>query len=190
MLVFIKDRHIVETMPWELEKKYSIRDLDRQVMVSNYFPSFDFKKDVVKKSDKIGTPAIYVDIEGPSGKYTEWLLSGSQYATWYPDNNFALVYEPTGESIKHFISNLRIVDNGQTVAEKAIKVNDPLKYKGYAIYQSSYDPEAGNFSGLQIVKDPGIPIAYSGFGAICVGVVFIFYIKPFLRKKQKKEVEV
>jgi len=190
VLVFIKDRHIVETMPWELEKKYSIRDLDRQVMVSNYFPSFDFKKDVVKKSDKIGTPAIYVDIEGPSGKYTEWLLSGSQYATWYPDNNFALVYEPTGESIKHFISNLRIVDNGQTVAEKAIKVNDPLKYKGYAIYQSSYDPEAGNFSGLQIVKDPGIPIAYSGFGAICVGVVFIFYIKPFLRKKQKKEVEV
>ena len=76
------------------------------------------------------------------------------------------------------------------MAEKAIKVNDPLKYKGYAIYQSSYDPEAGNFSGLQIVKDPGIPIAYSGFGAICVGVVFIFYIKPFLRKKQKKEVEV
>ena len=159
-------------------------------MVSNYFPSFDFKKDVVKKSDKIGTPAICVDIEGPGGKYTEWLLSGSQYATWYPDNNFALVYEPTGESIKHFISNLRIVDNGQTVAEKAIKVNDPLKYKGYVVYQSSYDPEAGNFSGLQIVKDPGIPVVYSGFGTLCFGVIFIFYIKPFLRKKFKKEVEV
>ncbi|MEK7289570.1 MAG: cytochrome c biogenesis protein ResB, partial [Planctomycetota bacterium] len=86
-------------------------------------------------------------------------------------------------------SKLRIVENGQTVAEKTIRVNDPLKHRGYAIYQSSYDPEAGQFSGLQIVKDPGIPVVYSGFGALCFGVIFIFYIKPFLRKKQKKGVE-
>jgi hypothetical protein len=42
---------------------------------------------------------------------------------------------------------------------------------------------------LQIVKDPGIPVAYAGFGALSFGVIFIFYVKPFLRKKQKKEVE-
>ena len=99
------------------------------------------------------------------------------------------MYEATGDSIKHFTSKLRIVENGQTVAEKTIRVNDPLKHRGYAIYQSSYDPEAGEFSGLQIVKDPGIPVVYSGFGALCFGVIFIFYIKPFLRKKQKKGVE-
>lgn len=186
----IKDKKLIETNPWELEKKYPVADTGYQIMVSQYFPAFDFKREVVKKSDKIGTPAILVEVNGPDGKVEDWLFSDSKYATWYTDNNFALVYESAGESIKHFTSKLRIVDNGQTVVEKTIRVNDPLKYKGYAIYQSSYDPEAGRFSGLQIVKDPGIPIVYSGFGALCFGVVFIFYIKPFLRKKQKKEKEI
>lgn len=189
VLVYIKDKQIAETVPWELEKKYAIPDTGSQVMVASYFPTFDFKKEVVKKSDEVKFPAIFAEVEGPSGKVEDWIFSSNQYATWYTDNNFALVYESTGESIKHFTSKLRIEEDGQTVAEKTIRVNDPLEYKGYAIYQSSYDPEAGTFSGLQIVKDPGIPIAYSGFGALCFGVVFIFYIKPFLRKKLKKEVE-
>ena len=189
-LVYIKDKQIAETVPWELEKKYTIPDTGNQVVVASYFPSFDFKKEVVKKSDEVKSPAIFAEVEGPSGKVEDWIFSSNQYATWYTDNNFALVYESTGESVKHFTSKLRIEENGQTVAEKTIRVNDPLEYKGYAIYQSSYDPEAGTFSGLQIVKDPGIPVAYSGFGALCFGVVFIFYIKPFLRKKLKKEVEV
>ena len=189
VLVYIKDKQIAETVPWELEKKYAIPDTGSQVMVASYFPSFDFKKEVIKKSDEVKSPAIFAEVEGPSGKVEDWIFSSNQYATWYTDNNFALVYESTGESVKHFTSKLRIEEDGQTVAEKTIRVNDPLEYKGYVIYQSSYDPEAGEFSGLQIVKDPGIPIAYSGFGALCFGVVFIFYIKPFLRKKLKKEAE-
>ncbi len=185
VMVSIKNNHITSTIPWELEKKYTIADSNHQIVVSKYFPSFNFRKEVIKKSDTVGVPAIFVEAEGPSGKVDDWLFSNNQYATWYTDNNLALVYESMGESIKHFTSRLRIIENGQTVAEKTIRVNDPLTYKGYVIYQSSYDPEAGNFSGLQIVKDPGISIVYSGFGSLCFGVIFIFYIKPFLRKKQK-----
>lgn len=188
-LVHICDGKIVETVPWELKKKHAIAGTNRQVEVFDYYPSFDFKREVIKKSDEVKQPAILVEFDGPRGKMEDWLFANSQYATWYTDKNFALVYEATGDSIKHFTSKLRIVENGQTVAEKTIRVNDPLKHRGYAIYQSSYDPEAGEFSGLQIVKDPGIPVVYSGFGALCFGVIFIFYIKPFLRKKQKKGVE-
>lgn len=189
-IIYIEDKRVVDTAPWELEKKYTIPGTDHQVMVSDYFPSFDFKQEVVKKSDKVGVPAVLVEIEGPRGKVEDWLFSSNPYATWYTDNNFALLYESTGESIKHFTSKLRIVEDGQTVVEKTIRVNDPLKHKGYVIYQSSYDPDAGAFSGLQISKDPGIPVAYTGFGALCFGVVFIFYVKPFLRKRQKREAEV
>ncbi|MEB2308311.1 MAG: cytochrome c biogenesis protein ResB [Candidatus Brocadiaceae bacterium] len=190
VMVSIKNNHITSTIPWELEKKYTIADSNHQIVVSKYFPSFNFRKEVIKKSDTVGVPAIFVEAEGPSGKVDDWLFSNNQYATWYTDNNLALVYESMGESIKHFTSKLRIIENDQTVVEKTIRVNDPLTYKGYVIYQSSYDPEAGSFSGLQIVKDPGIPIAYAGFGSLCFGVIFIFYIKPFLRKKQKQKVEV
>ncbi|MBM4053557.1 MAG: cytochrome c biogenesis protein ResB [Planctomycetes bacterium] len=184
-IVYIRDKQIVETIPWELEKQYSFTHNSYQLTISNYYPSFNIKKDVVKKSDQIGTPAINIRIDGPNGKLENWLFADSKYATWYKDNNFAMIYESTGESVKHYISDLRIVKNNQTVMEKSIKVNDPLKYDGYAIYQSSYDAEKLSYSGLQIVKDPGIPVVYSGFGALCFGVVFIFYVKPFLRKKKK-----
>ncbi|MCF6157761.1 MAG: hypothetical protein E3K32_04150 [wastewater metagenome] len=190
VIVDIKDRRVTETTPWELRKRYPVGDANNQIMVSEYFPSFDFTQEVIKKSDEVGVPAILVEIDGPRGKKEEWLFASNQYATWYPDNNFALLYESTGDSIKHFTSKLRILEDGQTVMKKTIRVNDPLQYKGYVIYQSSYDPEGGKYSGLQIVKDPGIPIAYAGFGALCVGVVFIFYVKPFLRKRQKREAEV
>src|SRR3972149_337749 len=160
VLVYIKDKQIAETVPWELEKKYTIPDTGSQVVVASYFPSFDFTKEVVKKSDEVGMPAIFAEFGAPSGKFVIPKSSIKKTASGSSSNNFALVYESTGESIKHFTSKLRIEENGQTVAEKTIRVNDP-----------------------------GIPIAYSGFGALCFGVVFIFYIKPFLRKKLKKEVE-
>lgn len=187
VILDIKDKRVVNTIPWELGNKYPISGGNNQVLVSDYFPSFDFKQEVIKKSDEVKIPAVLVEIEGPNGKMKDWVFSNNQYAIWYSDNNFALVYESTGESVKHFTSKLRIEEDGQTVAGKTIRVNDPLKYKGYVIYQSGYDPEAGRFSGLQIVKDPGIPVVYSGFGALCFGVIFIFYIKPFLRKRLKKE---
>ena len=41
---------------------------------------------------------------------------------------------------QEFRSSLAIVENGQTVVEKDIIVNDPLRYKGISIYQASYGP--------------------------------------------------
>lgn len=43
-------------------------------------------------------------------------------------------------SPKEFKSSLAILENGQTVVEKKIIVNDPLRYKGINFFQSSYGP--------------------------------------------------
>lgn len=45
----------------------------------------------------------------------------------YPDGN-----------PKAYFSDLEIVDNGQVVAKKTIKVNDPLSYKGIYFYQATF----------------------------------------------------
>ncbi|MBW2041766.1 MAG: cytochrome c biogenesis protein ResB [Deltaproteobacteria bacterium] len=39
---------------------------------------------------------------------------------------------------KEFRSDLTIVENGNPVAKKSIRVNDPMHYKGISIFQSSY----------------------------------------------------
>ena len=52
-------------------------------------------------------------------------------------NDFSLTYYDTGAP-KEFRSDLTVIQEGQEVLHKSIVVNDPLDYKGYTFYQSSY----------------------------------------------------
>ncbi|HLG28726.1 MAG TPA: cytochrome c biogenesis protein ResB, partial [Candidatus Brocadiales bacterium] len=154
VLSYFKEGMPSQTEPYELEKKYNIGQTGQQVVITKFYPSFGLKEEVIKKSDEVKNPAVYVEIDGPKGKFTDWVFSGAQTSTPYPDGNFLILYKQTGEVIKDFKSKLRIVEDGKTVVEKTIEVNAPLKYKGYAFYQSSYDPQGGKYTGLQVTKDP------------------------------------
>lgn len=190
---YINNDKIISLTEWEIDKSYDIGEIGVQLKIVKYFPSYSVKKEVVKKSDDheghnhgpgehVENPALLVDIYGPRGIEEFWLLSENP-PIWYSDKNLALLYERSGMEIKDYKSILRIVENGQTVLKKTIEVNDPLKYKGYVFYQSSYDPEGGKYTGLQVTKNPGLAVVYAGFIILCVGVVFIFYIKPFLKRR-------
>jgi hypothetical protein len=186
VIAYFEGDKLIKIVNWEVGKKCEIGGSDYKLRIAKFFPSYSVRNDVIKKSDTMNNPALRVEIAGPRGKVDDWIL-GQTPAKWYPDNNFALMYEKFGMEIKDFKSNLRVIDNGKTVLSKTIEVNDPLKYGGYVFYQSSYDPEGGLYSGLQVTKNPGIVVVYSGFIILCVGVVFIFYVKPFLRRKSKKK---
>jgi uncharacterized Tic20 family protein len=195
-LSYLNDGNLISITDWEIDKSYKIDETGLQMKIVKYFPSHSTKREVVRRSDNheghnhapgehVGNPAILVEIEGPRGTVADWMLVNNP-PKWYPDNNFALLYEQTGMVVKDYKSILRVVDGGKTVMTKTIEVNDPLKYKGYVFYQSSYDPEGERYTGLQVTRNPGLAVVYTGFILLCVGVVFIFYVKPFLRRKLKK----
>jgi cytochrome c biogenesis protein len=52
-------------------------------------------------------------------------------------DNFSVSFYDTGAP-KEFRSRLSILENGKQVLQKDIIVNDPLRYRGISIYQSSY----------------------------------------------------
>jgi len=52
-------------------------------------------------------------------------------------NDFNIAYYNTG-AVKEYRSSLVILENGKAVVKKDIIVNDPLTYKGFTLYQSSY----------------------------------------------------
>lgn len=52
-------------------------------------------------------------------------------------NNFKVSFYDNGAP-KEYRSSLTILEKGQPVYKKDIIVNDPLRYKGYSIFQSSY----------------------------------------------------
>ncbi len=194
---YIKDENVTSITDWEINKEYDIGDTGQQLKIAKYFPSYSVRQEVVRRSDDnheghnhapgehVGNPAIFVEIDGPRGRFGDWVLAQNP-PRWYPDKNFALLYERSGMEVKDYKSILRVVENGETVLAKTIEVNDPLKYNGYVFYQSSYDPEGERYTGLQVTKNPGLIVVYTGFIILCVGIVFIFYVKPFLRRKMKK----
>jgi cytochrome c biogenesis protein len=53
-------------------------------------------------------------------------------------DDFEVQYYEGGRRPKEYRSSLTILENGQPVLKKDIIVNDPLRYKGVAIYQSSF----------------------------------------------------
>jgi cytochrome c biogenesis protein len=51
--------------------------------------------------------------------------------------DFQVSFYPNGAP-KDYVSTVEVIENGQTILEKQIRVNDPLSYKGIHVYQASY----------------------------------------------------
>jgi cytochrome c biogenesis protein len=54
--------------------------------------------------------------------------------------DFDVEFYGNSDMAKEYTSNLTVFDGGREVVNKWIEVNDPLEYKGYMFYQSSYGP--------------------------------------------------
>lgn len=53
-------------------------------------------------------------------------------------DKFAVNYYPGSETPREYLSELIVLEKGQEVFKKTIRVNDPLQYRGVTFYQSSY----------------------------------------------------
>ena len=90
------------------------------------------------------------------------------------------------QEISDYKSDLVVQEEGQTVAEKTIEVNDPLHYGGYHFYQSSYDDKAGRYTVLSVTSDSGLALVYIGFALMAGGMFWLFWFKPILVHLSKR----
>ena len=74
--------------------------------------------------------------------------------------DFSVQHYPSGRP-KEYRSELVIIENGEEISKRSLIVNDPIRYKGFNIFQSTYGRIPGNTftlvftdnaSGLQIPK--------------------------------------
>lgn len=85
-----------------------------------------------------------------------------------------LVYEYVPGKVRQFESLLGISVEGREVLEKRISVNSPLEHQGWRFFQSGYDPKNPDFSGIQVSKDPSVPLVYGGFSLLLIGLGWAF----------------
>jgi cytochrome c biogenesis factor len=159
-----------------LPKSYSLQN-GMNIEVVDLIPYFSMDEmgNIIKVSDEWQNPAIRIKV----GEEEGWLFARypqvNMKRLWAQKVHIFYESESKGGEIKDYKSVLRVVDGGNTVLSKTIEVNDPLKYKGYTFYQSSYDPESLSWTGLQVKKDPGVLVVYTGSILMILG----FFIQYF-----------
>jgi len=96
------------------------------------------------------------------------------------------VFRVREKEAKNYYSTLSVLEVGQVVRTERIYVNEPMHYEGYAFYQANYDPRNLRYSGIEVVKDPGLPLVYLGLTLMMLGVFQIFYLRTLGARKEAR----
>lgn len=80
--------------------------------------------------------------------------------------DFRIDYYDDGTSPKQYTSAILV--DGQPMETS---VNHPCRHDGWDIYQSDYDMEGQRFSVLKVVRDPWLPVVYTGMLLLVIGAV-------------------
>lgn len=157
---------------------------------ADYIPAFVPHPDP-KEALKSERPVLRVKIWDPdSGRSEEkWLDAlgpdGLPRPETFFDRSIGLIYKAKDTEPKDFRSELVVLDAaGRQLAKKTVSVNDPLIFRGHWFYQSNYNPEDPSVSGIMVVHEPGLWLIYTGFFCLVTGMVWMFYLKPILKKKE------
>ncbi|MCO6476863.1 MAG: cytochrome c biogenesis protein ResB [Phaeodactylibacter sp.] len=77
---------------------------------------------------------------------------------------------------KYYRSELSVLDeNDEVVMSQSVVVNEPMLHRGYRFYQSDYDPNNPNYSGIGVSHEPGLYVVYFGFTVLVLGCLMMFY---------------
>jgi hypothetical protein len=124
--------------------------------------------------------ALTLELDTGSGPPGSVLLVADEAQPLRLPGGGVLVFEKRGDDVKAYTSRVSVLEDGQAVATAIIRVNEPFAWQGFLFYQSNYDEGDLRYSGLTVVKDPGLPIVFSGFVLMCLGVLYVYMVRPRL----------
>ena len=84
--------------------------------------------------------------------------------------DFHIDYYPDSISPRQFTSDIMVDGKAMSVS-----VNNPCYIQGYTLYQDSYDWEALQYTVLQVVRDPWLPVVFLGMSLLALGSVLLLF---------------
>ncbi len=80
--------------------------------------------------------------------------------------------------LKQMESDVSIIEKGRVVSRGTIRVNEPLVWRGVAIYQTRYGRDKSGLwtTGFQLSKDPGEGIVWVASVLLCLGLLAAFIV--------------
>lgn len=117
------------------------------------------------------------------GLARDQLMTAERPSPYFLSPTRALVFERRADEKRAYISWVTALQ-GPSEQRNVISVNDPMTYGGWTLYQVNYNPEDPTYSGLEAVYDPGVAWVFTGFFLISLGVFWMFYVEPRLKRKK------
>lgn len=134
------------------------------------------------------SPAVEVEVRWPGSPPERLMLHGKDSPPVRLGADRLLSFHEKPNDIKNYNSTLTIIEGGKQVLTQRIQVNKPLRYRGVDFYQSNYDPDNPNYSGLQVVVDPGLPVVEFGLWLLFIGTLHAVALRdrrlPKLRTRE------
>ena len=125
----------------------------------------------------------------PKETHVEGLVGCGNYRM--PPQMMALGHDYTlamaAREPKRYASVVEIMTEGGDHFAATIDVNKPVTVNGWKIYQYSYNTQMGkysNYSVLEFVADPWLPVVYIGIGLLAAGSVGMFLIAGRRRERE------
>lgn len=87
-------------------------------------------------------------------------------------DGLAIMFRMRAGEPKVYQSTLTVLDDsGNEVQTQKVVVNDPLRQDGWWFYQSNWDPKNRRYSGIHVVRDPGLPLVFLGLIILVLGTL-------------------
>lgn len=151
---------------------------DTTVRIVKFFPHFMVGEDKrpANRSREPENPAVLLEVRSGVKRREIWVFAN--FPLFYKTHggvadvpDFYYVYTPA--QVKQYVSELAVKENGEVVKEGRISVNSPMSWRGFTMYQSSYEPGNDKVSILQVNRDPGVPVVYTGFAVLPLGLLWV-----------------
>jgi hypothetical protein len=156
---------------------------DWNVEVLDFEPAAYRSQGTYYRTDSAGSaPAALVRATNRStGSVKEgWISSGNflvkhQYMP-LDGHHFLVMTRPEP---RKFSSEIVIEDGVRAPLVITLEVNKSFKYRGWKLYQLSYDERMGKWSRVSVieaVRDPWLPVVYTGIFLLLAGALYLFWI--------------
>lgn len=163
-----------------IEKGDSYSHNGYKIKIINYIENSKFTGNGYFQVNEEGaTPAALVEVKSATIDTTAWISCGS-FATEYSyiqlnDKEAIVMLQPEASK---YSSHVNVFAKDNKNDKTVIEVNKPYKINGWKVYQLSYDEKFGKWSKLsviELVRDPWLPIVYSGIFMMIIGAVYLIF---------------
>ncbi len=188
----------LQTARFELGKKVRHPWLGMEVQAEAFYPTANVVARYVNRDNEVRSEAVHV-VAQDSGQTAEaWIglgggaeisIGGDRVLLEYRKEmrelpfsiqllDFRKIDYPGTDMAAGFEADVVLSDPERgVVLRRTISMNNPLKYRGYSFFQSSYILGPREATVLSVRKDPGTPLVYAGFLIVVAGVVGMFIFR-------------